>query len=162
MTRLEKRRLNQRAADKERDWREQGGDGRWLNPIGAAREFMRRMSEGRSCRDVESDEDMPGRRTVLSWVRMYAEDLEEEWRIAREHQSEGFVDHIADALPDIRSGEINAMSANAWVKATQFTVEKLAPKKFGPKQALDHTTGGERIKTFSDMYSSSAATDDKE
>lgn len=109
------------------------------------------------CRD---DEGMPHYTTITKRCQAdpeFAEALAQ----AREMQAAYLFDDVVENLGRIRDGKIEAKSATAWMNGIKMIAEKLAARKYGPRSAIDHTSGGEKIKSFGDMYGVAETAADK-
>ena len=133
-----------------------------------------RLAEGETLRAICRDDDMPGQRTVFSWLRQHVE-FRQQYTLAREAQADSWADEIIeiadDGTNDFKPGgavRLNGMYApteaetdpklNAEhiqrsklrVDARKWLMSKAAPKKYGDRIENVHTTpeGGAPTFTF--------------
>lgn len=105
-----------------------------------------RMVDGQSMRTICQDPDMPDRATVLRWLHLH-EDFAAKYARARELQGDYYAEetiHIVDEEEDPNRGRVR-MQARQWYAA------KLAPKKYGDKQAVELSGNVAVTKNVSDM-----------
>lgn len=113
--------------------------------------FLDEVAQGKPVKVVCRMEGMPHYTGIYQKCRA-DEAFKRRLRDAQEWQARFWLEDVAERLADIRDGHIEAKSAAAWMNATKMVVEKLAPREYGVKTAIDHTSGGEKIKSFGDMY----------
>lgn len=113
--------------------------------------FLDEVAQGKPVKVVCRMEGMPHYTGIYQKCRADAE-FKARLRDAQEWQARHWLEDVAERLSDIRDGNIEAKCATAWMNATKMVVEKLAPREYGVKTAIDHTSGGEKIKSFGDMY----------
>ena len=101
--------------------------------------FLDRMAEGMPMTHIERLEGYPTRDCIFRKARRDPE-FRERFDIAREQQMTCRYDEVDAALTAIRDGDIAPNSANAWVNAIKITSEKLAPRRFGARQAVEHSS----------------------
>jgi hypothetical protein len=106
-----------------------------------------RLIMGDSMATICADEDMPGERTVYTWLAKH-EYFRQRYAGAREGQADRMVDEILeiadDTTKDTEYGE-NGPKPNAeWISRSRLRVEArlklmalLSPKKYGKKLALE-------------------------
>lgn len=100
-----------------------------------------------------SNQTFPDYATVFRWLNSYAE-FRDRYARAREAQAELLADEIID-ISDDTSGDIkfdekgnmqvdyeHINRSRLRVDARKWKASKLAPKKFGDKMEIDHTTAG--------------------
>jgi len=117
-----------------------------------AAEFCKRISHGRSLRNVCKDPDMPDASVIFDWMPKYPEFAEQYARACEERteaHNEILLDLGDDALAEAKKA--NPKKANAVVSAVKLKADNLRwvmskqkPKKYGDK--VDLTSGGEPIK----------------
>lgn len=114
-------------------------------------EFLDLVAQGNPVKVVCRMEGMPHYTGIYQKCRAEPE-FKAKLRDAQEWQARFWLEDVAERLGDIRDGVIEAKCATAWINGTKMVVEKLAPREYGVKTAIDHTSGGEKIKSFGDMY----------
>lgn len=114
-----------------------------------------RIADGESLRKICLDADMPGRRTVLDWLDDDAHaDFRAKYARAREAQADFHADEIieiadisrigkkittkADGTEEIVTADM-VERARLQIDARKWYAAKLAPKKYGDRQAIDVT-----------------------
>lgn len=102
-------------------------------------DFLERVANGAAVKVVCRMDGMPHYTGIYQKCRADAE-FKAKLRDAQEWQSRSWLEDIAEKLPDIRDGNIEAKSATAWMNATKMLVEKLAPREYGPRVSNDHTS----------------------
>lgn len=100
-----------------------------------ADEFCKRLSSGKSERQVCEAEDMPSRETVRLWRAEYPEFLAKCAR-AREEQGYDAADRMADIEQQTLSKEIPADVARVVLSSLQWRASKLARAQYGDKLEL--------------------------
>ena len=116
------------------------------------------MSKGRSLRSVLKDEGMIPPKTFYEWIDSDSEKSKQYAR-ACEIRADAIFDEIIE-ISDNSSGDakINengqevlnnefVARSRLRVDARKWIASKLAPKKYGEKLDIDHTTAGEKIET---------------
>lgn len=113
------------------------------------------IAEGRSLRDICSDEEMPDKATVLRWLAAN-EQFRDHYARAREAQADAIFDEILDIADDARNdwmerrGEEDAgwvangehiQRSRLRIDARKWMAGKLQPKKYGDKLDLNHSGG---------------------
>lgn len=112
-----------------------------------------RLASGESLRAICADDDMPGKTTVFSWLASNAE-FRDQYAIAREAQAEFFADEIIEIADDTTGDFITKNTDNGPIEvvdhehiarsrlrvdARKWFASKVAPKKYGDRQTLEHT-----------------------
>jgi hypothetical protein len=112
------------------------------------------IADGLSLRSIEAIAGMPTKTTVLAWAIEDRSGFLAKYSRARELQLEGESDEIIDISDDgrndwvereARSGTYIALNKEAVdrsklrVAARQWRLERLAPKKYSSRVALEHT-----------------------
>lgn len=124
--------------------------------------FNRIMSEiihGRALRNILKDEGMPAPETFYVWLD---QDESKSKRYARacEYRADAIFDEIIDIADDSSNDteytEQGEKPNHEWISRSRLRVDsrkwiasKLAPKKYGDKIDVDHTTLGESINIIS-------------
>jgi hypothetical protein len=110
-----------------------------------AQRICERISLGESLRTITAEDSMPDRVTVLRWLDA-KEDFRTHYSRARDHQ--------ADALAEegLETGRMatqeNAAAARVHLESIKWFAGKVAPKKYGDRQQIEHTgKDGGPIKT---------------
>ena len=113
-------------------------------PAGRPSEFTAEISdaicdaliEGESLRQICKKSGMPDRRTVLRWLDAHP-DFAAKYARARESQGDLMDDLILEAAAG--ANKDNAAAVRVKVDAYKWRAAKLAPKKYGDRQTLEHT-----------------------
>lgn len=118
-----------------------------------ADEICERLSEGQSLRTVCSDDKMPSRKTVFSWMRKHPDFLNQYTR-AKQEAADALAEEIVDISDDAeaaikrsaekKSGAV-AQAYRLRVDTRKFIMAKMKPKKYGEK--IDLTTNGKDLPT---------------
>jgi hypothetical protein len=121
----------------------------------AADEICVRLMEGQSLREICSNADMPGQRTVYDWLATN-EAFAKQYARAREVQADTYADETKDIADDGRNDWMERKSKEGAVEGWQINGEavarsrlrldqrkwhasKLAPKKYGDRQQVEHS-----------------------
>lgn len=122
-----------------------------------------RIADGESLRAMCATPDMPDRVTVFRWIAAHDE-FRNQYARAREAQADTLFEEILDIADDgwndsyvddngtRRTDQEVIARSRLRVDARKWMASKLAPKKYGDRQEIDHTSKGEQIKSFGDMY----------
>lgn len=117
-----------------------------------------RLAKGESLRSICLDDDMPDKSTVLKWLREDA-DFSAQYARARELQAEHYLDEIIQIADDstddiiflteqneeVGEGAVARLKHSAIQRARlqvdtrKWAMSKLAPKKYGEKQEVEHS-----------------------
>lgn len=118
-----------------------------------ADEICERLSEGQSLRTVCSDDKMPSRKTVFSWMRKHPDFLNQYTR-AKQESADALAEEILDISDDAEAAikgtaeKKSSAIAQAYrlrVDTRKFIMAKMKPKKYGEK--IDLTTNGKDLPT---------------
>lgn len=104
------------------------------------------ISEGASVRDVCKSESMPARSTVYKWLAE-AEGFSDHYRIALEARADYLFDDLLEIADDSANDFVEkkygqvldkeaVLRAKLRVDTRKYVIERLAPKKYGPKMDL--------------------------
>ena len=116
-----------------------------------ADEICERLSEGQSLRTVCSDDKMPSRKTVFSWMRKHPDFLNQYAR-AKQEAADALAEEILDISDDAEAAikgtaeKKSSAMAQAYrlrVDTRKFIMAKMKPKKYGEK--IDLTTNGKDL-----------------
>lgn len=100
-------------------------------------EFLKRIGEGRSARDVcHNDKDMPSWRTVSEKLNS-DNDFASRYALAMENRGQVYADKITDTVNDMLEGKIDYNQARVAIDALKWQSAKLAPKKFGDVHRME-------------------------
>lgn len=98
------------------------------------------LAEGRSLRDVCSDEGMPDKSTVFRWLPKHPE-FRDQYARAQEDRTAA----MAEDMLEIADGEERDADVHADVQRDKLRIDtrkwlmsKMAPKRYGDKQEIDH------------------------
>ena len=137
-----------------------------------------RLMSGQSLNEICAMPQYPHKQTVLNWIHKYPEFFDQ-YKRAREVQQEHFLDEMLDIADDASNDwmERNDREGNCvgWqenhdsvnrsklrIHARQWVMERMAPKRFGSKQAIDHTSSDNSMSqkpTIIELTSPSESTD---
>jgi hypothetical protein len=111
------------------------------------------ITEGKSLRSICKAEDMPSVVTVFAWMRKHPEFLKQ-YAIAREEQAEGIIEECFEIADDAANdwmeqhGEDGTIGwklngehvqrSRLRIDTRKWAVGKLAPKKYGDRQTVEH------------------------
>jgi len=121
---------------------------------------------GRSLRKICEDETMPHISTVMRWIAE-RDDFCEQYARARQVQAEYLLDELIDIADDSsndyeivdgqeRLNQEHIQRAKLRIDTRKWNIEKLAPKKYGVKQQVDHTTNGKDLETVVNNFNGDA------
>lgn len=100
-------------------------------------EFLKRIGEGRSARDVcGNDKDMPSWRLVSDKLNGQ-EGFAQKYSLAMENRGQVYADKITDIMQGMLDGEIDYNSARVAIDALKWQSSKLAPKKYGDVHRME-------------------------
>lgn len=91
-----------------------------------------RLAQGESLRAICRDNDMPGERTVYSWL-FNDEAFQHKYARAREAQAEP---HLEDILQIADDPELKADDKRVRIDARKWAMSKLAAKKYGDRTLI--------------------------
>lgn len=106
-------------------------------------EFLERVTEGRSGRDVCKDADMPGWSSV--WRRVCSDsNFAESYRVAMESRGMIYADRLDEMDRLLLSGQITESAHRTICDNIKWRSSKLVPKVYGDRQQVDvkHEAGG--------------------
>lgn len=113
-----------------------------------------RLALGRSLRSICTDTDMPSLASVFRWLGDPARDaFREQYALARSAQADALFDEILDIADTPQIGTKSVSKATGLevteadmiehrrlqVDARKWIASKLAPKKYGERQAIEHS-----------------------
>ena len=123
-------------------------------------EFLKRIGEGRSARDVcGNDKDMP------SW-RIVSNKLNEDnafalkYSLAMENRGQVMADKIIELVDRVVDGSLDPNAGRVAIEGLKWTAVKLAPKKYGDvhKMEVKHETSYvDALKEVSGMVDSTTS-----
>ncbi len=115
---------------------------------------------GMSLRRICELDDMPAISTVMQWLASNKSDFMEQYAHARQVQAEYLLDELIDIADDSskdyvivdgqeRLDQEHIQRAKLRIDTRKWNIEKLAPKRYGAKQQLEHTgSDGGAIETI--------------
>lgn len=120
-----------------------------------ADKICERLADGESLRKICDSEDMPNKATVFRWLAAHSE-FRDQYAHAREAQADALFDEAIDIADDARNdwmvrhgqdGEDLGWKENGEhisrsrlrIDTRKWMVGKLDAKKYGDKQAVEHT-----------------------
>jgi len=101
-------------------------------------EVFDRIANGEALIAICRDQHMPDRQTVIRWLDADPE-LAAKCARARELQAEALEEGMADVEASVLSGSLNPKAASVVLSSRRWRAEKLAPRKFGARQAIEMT-----------------------
>tara|TARA_R100001460_G_scaffold8413_1_gene20806 strand:+ start:2276 stop:2725 length:450 start_codon:yes stop_codon:yes gene_type:complete len=123
-------------------------------------EFLKRIGEGRSARDVcGNDKDMPSWRTVSIKLN---EDVEfsQKYSLAMENRGQVYADKISEIVNKVVDGLIDPNAGRVAIDGLKWMSMKLAPKKFGDIHRMEvkhETSYVDALKEVSGMIDSTTS-----
>lgn len=119
-----------------------------------AAQICRRIADGQSLRQIDADEAMPGKTTIMRWLgERDKSEFRDQYAQAREAQADKLVDEILEIADDSSldkktvetdHGEVevvdheNIQRSRLRVDARKWAASKLAPKKYGDRVVTEH------------------------
>ena len=103
-----------------------------------AEEICIRISCGESLASICRDDDMPGYRTVITWLGKH-EEFQHNYARAREEQGDADADSIADVGRRVLLGELDPQAARVAIDALKWTAGRRKPKVYGDKIVQEQT-----------------------
>lgn len=123
-------------AERKRGQKPRGGPPQSYTPE-LAEQICKNIAEGESLRRICMKDGMPSRMTVLRWLERDHEGFVAKYARAREAQADTMDDFILD-VANACTPE-TAQADRVKIGAYQWRAMKLAPKKYGDKQQVEHT-----------------------
>lgn len=122
---------------------------------------------GMSLRKICELDDMPAISTVMQWLASNKSDFMEQYAHARQVQAEYLLDEMIDIADDSskdyvivdgqeRLDQEHIQRAKLRIDTRKWNIEKLAPKRYGNKQQVDHTTNGKDLETVVNNFNGDA------
>ncbi len=99
--------------------------------------ILTRLMAGESLSAICLDEDMPGRRTILTWANA-DDELCATIARARDLQADALDDDIAGVVSDIRDGTLAPDAGRVIIWANQWRAARMRPKRYGDKLDVQH------------------------
>lgn len=100
-------------------------------------EFLKRIAEGRSARDVcANDKDMPSWRIVSDKLNGDGE-FAARYSLAMENRGQVYADKISELVDRVVAGTLDPHAARVAIDALKWTSSKLAPKSFGDVHRME-------------------------
>ena len=149
-------------------------------------EICARLAEGQSLRSICRDDEMPGLRTVMTWLNDKPE-FQQQYARAKETGADALADEILDISNNTMPGVVRTIKADGGIEektsdmiehrrlqidARKWLLGKIAPKKYGDKIAVGGAEDLPAIKTEYDpletarriafLLAKAAASDDKQ
>lgn len=112
-----------------------------------AETICERITDGESLRAICEHDDMPDRKTVLRWLNGHPT-FAAKYAHAREAQADYMDDKILTVADKITPE--TAAADRVRIDAYKWRASKLAPKRYGDKQILDHTSSDGTMATMSE------------
>lgn len=111
-----------------------------------------RLAAGESLRSICSSDDMPSQTSVFRWLRDN-ESFREQYARAREDQAETLFDQMVDIADTPKMGTKTVTKVNGvemtegdmiehrrlQVETRKWVLGKIAPKKYGERQHIEHS-----------------------
>jgi len=136
------------------------------NPVGRPTDYTPEIAEavcswiagGESLRSYCRQDGTPDVSTVCRWIVRH-EEFRKQYTQAREAGGYAHGDGVIEVVELLRDGTIDPQTAKAMMDGLKWAAERMAPKSHSARQEIDHTTGGDKIKSFSEMYASTPSKD---
>ena len=120
-------------------------------------EFLKRIGEGRSARDVcGNDKDMPSWRIVsmkLNEDSLFAQ----KYSLAMENRGQVYADKISDIINQVVEGNLDPNAGRVAIDGLKWMSMKLAPKKYGDIHRMEvkhETSYVDALKAVGEMVDS--------
>ena len=101
-----------------------------------AAEICKRIAEGQSLRAIEAADDMPSMVTIMSWVNDKP-DFFKQYTQAKQIQAELLADEMINIADE--ESKLDVQRAKLMVDTRKWAASKLLPKRYGDKQAIEHS-----------------------
>ena len=99
-----------------------------------------RIAAGESLRGICLDKTMPGLRTVSDWLtRDDCTEFRDKYARARAEQQDHAADEQVDVARRAADGDIDPAGARVLCESLRWRACKLAPKKYGDRQHIEHS-----------------------
>lgn len=112
-------------------------------------DICRRLAAGESARQICRDEGMPAMSTLMKWLNDSDKvQFSEQYARARDCQADFYADEIidiADELSDVAE-PTELAKAKLRIDSRKWKVARMAPRKYGDKQQIDHTSSDDTFK----------------
>jgi len=102
---------------------------------GLATTICERLAEGESLREICRDPSMPGESTVRAWALDDREGFYAQYERARNFA----LDRMAEEVIEIADGPGDAANKRIRFDARRWYLSKLAPKRYGDRQQIEHS-----------------------
>lgn len=93
------------------------------------------IASGRSLRSICDDDGMPNKATVFRWLSKH-EIFRDQYARAQEDRTAAMAEDILEIADD--EGIADVQRAKLRVDARKWLMSKMAPKKYGDRQEIDH------------------------
>lgn len=97
------------------------------------------LSGGKSLRAFCRQPGTPDAATVCRWIVRH-EEFRKQYAQAREAAGYAHADGIIEIVEDVRSGELDHLSAKAMMDGLKWSAERMAPKAHSSRQEVDHSS----------------------
>lgn len=123
-------------------------------------EFLKRIGEGRSARDVcGNDKDMPSWRIVS--IKLNEDtNFAQKYSLAMENRGQVYADKISDIVNKVIDGVIDPNAGRVAIEGLKWMSMKLAPKKFGDIHRMEvkhETSYVDALKEVSGMVNTTSS-----
>ena len=123
-------------------------------------EFLKRIGEGRSARDVcGNDKDMPSWRIVS--IKLNEDtNFAQKYSLAMENRGQVYADKISDIVNKVVDGVIDPNAGRVAIEGLKWMSMKLAPKKFGDIHRMEvkhETSYVDALKEVSGMVNTTSS-----
>ncbi len=123
-------------------------------------EFLKRIGEGRSARDVcGNDKDMPSWRIVS--IKLNEDtNFAQKYSLAMENRGQVYADKISDIVNKVVDGLIDPNAGRVAIDGLKWMSMKLAPKKFGDIHRMEvkhETSYVDALKEVSGMVNTTSS-----
>lgn len=103
-----------------------------------AQNVLDAMVDDTSLRQICSREGMPSRATVLDWLVDDIDGFQAKYARAKQQQAEAGQDKMRRIESGVLKGTIDHKAANVVLGNMRWRMEKLAPKVYGARMAVEH------------------------
>lgn len=97
-----------------------------------------RISNGETLLDICAEEGMPGRNTVLGWLKLH-DNFRTSYREARERQGDHTYDRMKQIENDVLKGAIDPQAARVVLWSSQWRAARICPKNYSEKVITEHS-----------------------
>lgn len=103
-----------------------------------AARILSQYSQGKSIREICSQEGMPDRETLWNW-RLKNADFSAALARAREANAETIEDRISEIEDKVLTEQVNPQAANVVLSSMRWRARVLHPKRYSDKAEVEHS-----------------------